>query len=102
MSSSSSKHDPVGSVIPTTRTQLLTVNDVIDALRLSRASVSSPNGANAKTLAGHREGGQVHIRPRSRSCTGYRVDPGYRNAAPLDELIMRAVAQRNSRKAEHD
>jgi len=32
----------------------------------------------------------------------HRVDPGYRNTPPRDDLIMRAVAQRISRKAEND
>ena len=32
----------------------------------------------------------------------HRIDPGYRNAPPRDELIMRAVAQRISRKSEYD
>ena len=91
MSSSSREHYPVGSVIQTTRAQLLTVNDVIDAVGLGTSVGVVPERANAKTVAGNRDHLLLH-----------RVDPGYRNAAPLDELIMRAVAQRNSRKAEHD
>lgn len=32
----------------------------------------------------------------------YRVDPGYRNAPPRDELMMRAVAQRLTWRAEYE
>ncbi|MGO9034806.1 helix-turn-helix domain-containing protein [Mycobacterium sp.] len=39
MSTSISRHDLVDPVTPTTRTQLLTVKDVINALRISRSSV---------------------------------------------------------------
>jgi len=78
MSSSSSKHDPVGSVIPTTRTQLLTVKDVIDTVRLSPSVGVVPEGANAKTIAGHRDHLLLH-----------RVDPAYRNAALHDWAAKR-------------
>src|ERR1700741_1796599 len=101
MSSSSSKHDPVGSVIPTMRAQLLTVKDIIDALRLSRASVSSPKARTRKLPATARGIGCTSDRDRDRVLL-HRVDPGYRNAPPRDELIRRAVAQRISRKAEYD
>jgi hypothetical protein len=50
MSTSSSKHDPVGSVIPTTRTQLLTVKNVIDTLRISRPSGLSPKARTRRPL----------------------------------------------------
>ena len=39
MSTSVSRHDPVDPVTPATRAQLLTVEDVINALRISRSSV---------------------------------------------------------------
>ena len=101
MSSSSSKHDPVGSVIPITRTQLLTVKNVIDAVRLSRASVPSPKARTRKPLPANARGvGCTSDRDRDRVLL-HRVDPVYRNAPPRDELIMRAVAQRISRKAEY-
>ena len=98
----SSKHDPVGSVIPTMRTQLLTVKDASDAVRLSRASVSSSSKARTrKPLPATARGiGCTSDRDRDRVLL-HRVDPGYRNAPPRDELIMRAVAQRISRKSEH-
>src|ERR1700733_9576020 len=50
MTTSSSKHDPGGSVIPTPRIQRLAVKDVIDALRISRSSVSSPKTRTRKPL----------------------------------------------------
>jgi hypothetical protein len=101
MSSSSSKHDPVGSVIPTMRTQLLTVKDIIDAVRLSRASVSSPKARTRKLPATARGVGCTSDRDRDRVLL-HRVDPGYRNTPPREDLIMRAVTQRISRKAEYD
>jgi hypothetical protein len=102
MSSFSSKHDPVGSVNPTMRTQLLTVKDVTDALRLSRASVSSPKARTRKPLPANARGiGCTSDRDRDRVLL-HRVDPGYRNAPPRDELIMRAVAQHISPKSEYD
>ena len=102
MSSSSSKHEPVGSVISTMRRQLLTVTDVIDAVRLSRALVSSPKARTRKPLPATARGvGCTYGRDRDRILL-YRVDPGYRNAPPRGELIMRAVTQRISRKAEYD
>ncbi|MGO9381533.1 MAG: helix-turn-helix domain-containing protein [Mycobacterium sp.] len=39
MSTSISRHDPVDPVTPAARAQLLTVKDVINALRISRSSV---------------------------------------------------------------
>jgi hypothetical protein len=136
MTTSSSKHDPCGSVIPTPRIQRLAVTDVIDALRISRSSVSSPKtrprkplpastrtGRTAdpnsgfpdvvcwctkqwscKTVPDHRSDREEFVRQliaridksdRDReNVLIYRVDPGDRNAAPLDELIMPTVAQR--------
>jgi len=82
MSSFSSKHDPVGSVIPTMRAQLLTVKDVIDAVRLSRAAVSSPKARTRKPLPANARGiGCTSDRDRDRVLL-HRVDPGYRNAPP--------------------
>ncbi len=136
MSTSSSKHDPGGSVIPTTCTQLLAVTDVLDAPRISRSSVSFPKvrtrkplPANArighaadansgfpdvvcwcikqwscKSVLDHRSDRDVlaqqliaRIDKADRDHENvliYRVDSGDRNAAPLDKLIMRTVAQR--------
>src|ERR1700751_760190 len=129
MSTSSSKHDPGGSVIPTPRMQRLAVKDVIDALRISRSSVSSPKTRtrkplpastrtghtsdpnsdfpdvvcwctrlwSCKTVPDHRSDREEFVRQliarldkadRDReNVLIYRVDPGDRNAAPLDELI---------------
>jgi excisionase family DNA binding protein len=39
MSTSIGQHDPVDSAVPTSRAQLLTVADVVVALRISRSSV---------------------------------------------------------------
>jgi len=39
MSMSSADHDPVEYPVPAARTQLLTVKDIVDALRISRSSV---------------------------------------------------------------
>jgi hypothetical protein len=84
------------------RTQLLTVKDVIDAVPLSRASVSSsPKARTRKPLPATARGiGCTSDRDGDRVLL-HRVDPGYRNAPPRDELIMRAVAQRISAKAEY-
>lgn len=39
MSTSSADHDPPEYPVPAARTQLLTVKDIVDALRISRSSV---------------------------------------------------------------
>lgn len=100
MSSFHRQHDPVGSVIPTMRTQLLTVkDDVNDPVGLSRAPVSSPNARTRKPLPANATAiGRTSDRDRDRVLL-HRVDPGYRNAPPRDELIMHAVAQRISPKS---
>jgi hypothetical protein len=67
----------------------------------ARASVSFPKARTQKPLPATARGvGCTSDRDRDH-VLGYRVDPGYRNAPPRDELIMRAVAQRVSRKAEY-
>ena len=83
------------------RTQLLTVKDVTDALRLSRASVSYPKARTRKLPATARGIGCTSDRDRDRVLL-HRADPGYRNTPPRDDLIMRAVAQRISPKSEYD
>src|SRR5271157_2209675 len=62
MSTPSGKHDPGGLAIATPRIQRLAVKDVIDALRISRSSMSSPKTQARKPL------------PASTS-TGHTADP---------------------------
>src|SRR5271166_5325880 len=59
MSTSSSKHDPGGSAIPTPRIQRLAVKDVIDALRISRSSVPSPTTRTRKPLPANTRAGHT-------------------------------------------
>ena len=70
-------------------------------LGLSRASVSSPKARTRKPLPAKARGiGCTSDRDRDRILL-HRVDPGCCNAPSRDELIMRAVAQRISRKSEY-
>jgi hypothetical protein len=65
------------------------------------ASVSSPKARTRKPLPANARGiGCASDRDRDRVLL-HRVDPGYRNTPPRDELIMRAVAQRISPKSEY-
>ena len=61
MSTSSSKHDPGGSAIPTPRIQRLAVKDVIDAPRISRSSVPSPTTRTRKPLPANTRAGHTAV-----------------------------------------
>jgi hypothetical protein len=101
MSTSSSKHDPVGSVNLTGRMQLPSVQHIIHALRISRSSVSSPKLQTRKLLPAIARAGHTSDRNRDNVLI-YRVDPGDRGVPPRSELIKRVVAQRITWRAEYD